>query len=428
MILTLVQISVALVAAHSCGWVAQRLGQTRVIGEMIGGILLGPSLLGRLAPHPFSLLIPPGSSGVIDTLSKIGLILYLFGVGISFDHQHLLRYKTTAILGSGMSILLPFLLAVSIAPALQLRYAPPSLGVAPFALFLGISMSVTAFPVLARIVEEKRLSGSPIGTIAVMCAAVDDLCAWILLAVALSLIHPDAYSIPLFHRFVWLAVYVGAMLFVVRPIANLLAVPHREKPPSNVLFAMVVMCAFASAAATDSIGLHPLFGAFLAGVCFPRAIQSRNAIQYRLDKLISRTLLPLFFVLTGMRMRIDLLNTWQALVWCAGIAGLAIIGKIGGALFAVRIAGHSWRDALTLGVLMNTRGLVELVVLNIAFEARVFSSVLFTMLVTMALITTMMTAPMLDLLGVSGHQKHALVGTEPLPVALHPSMEEKSRC
>ena len=400
MTLLLLQMTVVLLVTLFCGWIARRLGQARVIGEIAGGILLGPSALGRIAPHASARLFPQNSLGPFDVLSTVGLILFLFLIGSQLDVEHLRRNRSTATLASGMSILLPFLMAAALAPSLRSRFAPDGVGVLPFALFLGVSMSITAFPVLARILEERRMQSTPLGTTALMCAAVDDVSAWTLLAVALALIPHSGSSMDLPFRLLWLGIYLIAMVSVVRPLGKRTARHNRSFSLSYELLGIIVVVVLASAAATEAIGVHPLFGAFLAGVCFPRVQHWQGKLRAHLEMIVSVLLLPFFFALTGMRTRLDLLGGTRIWFWTAVVLAVAVAGKIGGAALAARWTGESWKNALALGALLNTRGLVELIVLNIAYNAGVFSPTLFSMLVVMALITTMMTTPILNLLGV----------------------------
>jgi len=372
MTLLLIQMSTVLLTALLCGWVARRLGQARVIGEIVGGIMVGPSVFGRFAPDASARLFPQSSLGAFEVLSTIGLVLFLFLIGSELDFEHLRRQRGTALLASAMSILFPFVIAITVAHSLRIRFAPDGIGKVPFVLFLGISMSITAFPVLARILEERGLQSSPLGATALMCAAVDDVCAWLLLAVGLALIPHAGESMGLPTRLLWLGLYLAVMLGIVRPLGKWVA--HRQKTDalSYNMLGVFVAILLASAAATDAIGIHPLFGAFLAGVCFP----------------------------TGMRTRLDLFTGTTIWMWTGVVLIAAVAGKMGGATLAARWTGQSWRDAMALGALVNTRGLVELIVLNIAYNAHVFTPTLFTMLVVMALLTTMMTSPVLNLLGV----------------------------
>jgi Kef-type K+ transport system membrane component KefB len=266
-------------------------------------------------------------------------------------------------------------------------------------------MSITAFPVLARILEERNLQSTPLGTTAILCAAVDDVVAWSLLAIALALIGESGGPASLPTRLLGLAVYLAVMLGVIRPLAARL-VRRRHNPDLSLeLLGLAVAGVLVSAAATDKIGIHPLFGAFLAGVCFPRIEHWQLAIRDRLDMLVSVLLLPLFFALTGMRTRLDLLNGSAMWIWAGIVLAAAVFGKMGGAVIAARWTGQSWRNALALGALLNTRGLVELIVLNIAYNVGAFTPTLFTMMVVMALVTTMLTAPILNVLGIRNEKR-----------------------
>src|SRR5271165_266861 len=406
--LFLIQMSVILSVTLACGWLALKLLQARVVGEIVGGILLGPSLLGRIAPQTFAMLFPNGSLAAFEILSTIGLILFLFIIGTEVDLDQLYHHRATALLTSGMSILAPFAIAMTLAHSLRARFAPPGVGSGTFLLFLGISMSITAFPVLARILEERKLLGSALGTMAIFCAAVDDVVAWLLLALALALLGANGGPASLPLRLAGLLVYLGVMLAVVRPLASWFLRKQRASAMSLEVLGLTLAAVFASSAATEAIGVHPLFGAFLAGVCLPRNPQWQTAFRARLDTIVSVFLLPLFFALIGMRTRIDLLNSAAVWFWTGVVLFAAIVGKLGGAALAARWTGQSWTDALSLGVLLNTRGLVELVVLNIAYEVGVFSPTLFTMLVMMALITTISTVPILNLLPIESGERKTL--------------------
>jgi Kef-type K+ transport system membrane component KefB len=396
----LIQIPVVILVTLACGSVARRLGQSRVVGEIVGGILLGPSVFGRLAPTAAGALFPPSSMASFEILSTVGLILFLFLIGTEVNIEHLYHQRGTAALSSTLSILAPFAIGVLLSHPLRTRFAPQGIGNMPFVLFLGIAMSITAFPVLARILEERGIQSTRLGTTAITCAAVDDLVAWILLALALALIGVGGGPMSVAIRIIGLAVYLVVMIGVVRPLAARVPRLRQSRDLSIELLAVAVAFAFASAAATDALGLHPLFGAFLAGVCFPRANSWQGTIRGRLEMLVSVLLLPLFFALTGMRTRLDLLNKPTMWLWAGIVLLAATLGKIGGATTAARWTGQSWRDSLALGALLNTRGLVELIVLNIGYKVGVFSPTLFTMLVVMALVTTMCTTPFLNLLGI----------------------------
>jgi Kef-type K+ transport system membrane component KefB len=400
MTLLIFQMAIVLGMSLVCGRIARRLGQTRVIGEIVGGILIGPSVLGRIAPNISASIFPQSSLRSLDVLSTVGLVLFLFLIGSELDYEHLRQQKATATLASFMSIVLPFGMAALAAPLLRARFSPGAIGPSPFTLFLGVSMSITAFPVLARILEERSMHLSSLGATALICAAVDDVVAWMLLAVALTLIPSGDAAAPSSYRLLWLGAYLIVMFVVIRPLGVWLARRHAGMMLSYELLGTILVLVLASAAVTDAIGVHPLFGAFLAGLCFPRVKTWQTALRTRLDVIISLLLLPLFFALTGMRTRLDLLSDSRIWLWTAFVLLLAVAGKMGGAMIAARWTGQGWRASIALGALLNTRGLVELIVLNIAYNAHVFSPTLFTMLVVMALITTAMTTPILDWLKV----------------------------
>lgn len=400
MTLLLLQMAVVLLTALFFGSVARRLGQARVIGEIVGGIFLGPSVLGRFAPHTVASLFPPASLGPFDTFSTVGLILFLFLIGSELNFVHLRKQKGTATLASGLSIVLPFGLAALLAHPLRLRFAPNNVGSLPFVLFLGVSMSITAFPVLARILEERGMQSTPLGATALMCAAVDDVCAWSLLAVALTLLPHQSAAMSLPLRLLWLVFYIAFVLYVLRPVCSWIGRRYRYRELSYEALAIVIVLVLLSAAATDALGIHPLFGAFLAGLAFPRIPKWQACVRSRLEMLVAVLLLPFFFALTGMRTRFDLLTGWSVWGWTLVILCIAVAGKMGGATLAARWTGESWKGAWALGALLNTRGLVELIVLNIAYNAHIFSPTLFTMMVAMALVTTMITTPILNWLGV----------------------------
>ncbi len=400
MTLLIVQMAIVLGTCLVCGRIASRLGQARVIGEIVGGILLGPSVFGRIAPTVSARVFPLSSLGSLDVLSTVGLVLFLFLIGSELDYEHLREQRTTAAFSSLMSIVLPFGMAVLAAPLLLERFGLGAVERLPFTLFLGVSMSITAFPVLARILEERQMQATPLGVTALLCAAVDDVVAWMLLAVAMTLLPSQNSTAPYSYRILGLAAYLFVMLLVIRPLGVRLAKRHESISLSYELLGIVLVFVLASAAATDAIGVHPLFGAFLAGLCFPRGKEWQTALRTRLNVILSLLLLPLFFALTGMRTRLDLLSDSSIWLWTGFVLLLAVAGKMGGAVLASRLTGQSWRASAALGALLNTRGLVELIVLNIAYSAHVFSPTLFTMLVVMALITTAMTVPILNWLKV----------------------------
>ena len=396
----LVQLIVILAVARVLGTLARRLLQPAVSGEILAGILLGPSLLGLLWPQTQGFLFPSESLATLKLLSQIGVILFMFVLGMELDIKQLRHKAGAAVLVSHASIVVPFFLGVVAALFVYQEFAPASVSFTPFALFMGVAMSITAFPVLGRILEDRDMVGSPLGVIALACAAVDDITAWCMLALVVALVKAEGLSHALVTLIMALT-FVGVMIWAVRPqIARVARVDLTAPLHAKSLMAGVLVFVFGAALATEIIGIHALFGAFVAGLVMPHSAQLRDFLRLRLETVTAVFLLPLFFAYTGLRTQIDLLNDVTSWLWCLGLIVVAIVGKVGGSMLAARWAGMSWRDAAALGVLMNTRGLVELIVLNIGYDLGILSPRIFTMLVLMALITTFMTGPLLTLLGV----------------------------
>ncbi|MBY0489509.1 MAG: cation:proton antiporter [Gemmatimonadaceae bacterium] len=393
------QLVVILLAVRVVGLVAKRLGQPSVIGEMVAGILLGPSVFGALAPAAFAQLFPAASLPMLNSLAQLGVMLFLFVVGLHVDLGALHRQGSTALVASHASIAAPFSMGVALALWLYPHFAPSGVPFAAFALFIGVAMSITAFPVLARILEERHLLGTPIGTLAVACAAVDDVTAWMLLAIVVAIVKAGSVGSALALSLGGTVLFLLLMLRVVRPWLERLVptAPDGERLPTSAI-AVMVLVALVSAAVTEAIGVHALFGAFIAGAVMPRGRAFGERAAAQLSDLLVVLLLPLFFAYTGLRTAFVFDGVGATLVPLAMILAVAIIGKVGGTAVAARASGQSWRDAGMLGILMNTRGLMELVVLNIGLDLGVLSPALFAMMVIMALVTTMMTVPALSLM------------------------------
>lgn len=404
--LLLLQVIVIVLAARLVGTVFQRFGQPPVIGEMIAGILLGPSLLGLVAPGAHAFLFPADSLGFLRLLSQIGVILFMFVVGVELDVGHLRGKADAALVVSHTSIVVPFFLGVACALFLYRAVVPAGTAFTGFALFMGVSMSITAFPVLARIIEERGLSRTPLGNTAITCAAVDDVTAWCLLAVVVTIVSADGIGGALV-TIAATGLFILLMLLFVRPrIARWKGSGDGTPGPLGTtgFLAVVFSFIFASALATEVIGIQPMFGAFLAGVCMPQAPVLRRFLRERLESFSSVFLLPLFFAFNGLRTQIGLLDDWKSWLLALGVVLVAIAGKLGGGTLAARWTGMGWPDSFSLGALMNTRGLVELIVLNIGYDLGILSPRIFTMMVLMALITTLMTGPLLALVDAVRHR------------------------
>jgi Kef-type K+ transport system membrane component KefB len=393
-----VQLILIIVVARLCGALTMMVRQPAVVGEMIAGILLGPSLLGWLWPDLFHFVFPAFSLGSLRLFSQIGVCLFMFVVGMELDVSQLKQQARTAVLVSQTSILLPFLLGMVSSLFLFTGFAGPATAFPAFSLFIGISMSITAFPVLARILEERGLTQSPLGVTALICAAMNDVTAWCALALVVAI--ANAKSLASAGLSIGLVVlFVGVMLFCIRPRLPrwMGRAAQAGGKPGKGMMASVMTFVFASALATDVVGIHALFGAFLAGVVMPAHGELREFLRLRLEHFSSAFLLPLFFAFTGLRTQFGLLNDTSGWLICAGLVFIATAGKLGGAMLTARLTGVNWIDSFALGALMNTRGLVELIALNIGYDLKILSPRIFAMLVIMALVTTCMTGPLLTI-------------------------------
>ncbi|HEU4881258.1 MAG TPA: cation:proton antiporter [Longimicrobium sp.] len=393
----LAQVIVVLLAARLLGAAFRRIHQPRVVGEMVAGILLGPSLLGWAAPEVSRALFAPDTLGPLNALSQVGLLLFMFLLGLGMDLRLLGSRARAAVSISLASMAVPFALGVAVGMYLHPTLAPPGVGLTGFALFMGAAMSVTAFPVLARIVEERGLLHTRLGTLALACAALDDVIAWCILAAVVALVRAGAGPLPPWAMLAGAAAFVAAMVFGVRPLLARLATRFRgDGHGQRDALGMVLLVVLAAAWTTEALGLHALFGAFLAGVVMPRDRTVADAVAGRLEDATVVLLLPLFFAFTGLRTHIALVQAPGLMGILALVIVVAVAGKFGGAALAARRAGMDWRESAAIGVLMNTRGLMELVILNVGLEIGVISPALFAIMVVMALVSTVMTTPLLE--------------------------------
>ncbi len=393
----LLALVVIILCARALGAVFARLNQPPVIGEMIAGIMLGPSLLGRALPGVSAFLLPGEVAPYLSVIANVGVILYMFLVGVELNTD-LLRERTHAsVATSHASIIAPFLLGSGLALWLYPLFSSSEVPFVVFALFMGVSMSVTAFPVLARIITDRQMQDSPLGTISLACAAVDDVTAWCLFALVVSVAraHPGRVLITLGLT----GGFIVAVLVFVRPAAVWLVRQHamRRQPEQT---SIVVACAalLIAALTTERIGIHALFGAFLVGAVIPHHSPLARDIKQKFEDLVVVLFLPTFFAFTGLRTQIGLVHGLRDWLMCLVIIGVASLGKFGGGAIAARLTGLEWRQAASLGILMNTRGLMELIVLNVGLDLGVLSPALFAMLVIMAIVTTCMTTPVLHAL------------------------------
>jgi Kef-type K+ transport system membrane component KefB len=394
--LLLAQIITIIIVARIFGWFFRKIGQPTVIGEMVAGIVLGPSLVGLYFPEFSEMLFPEKSIDNLKFLSQIGLILFMFVIGMELDLKALRNKANEAVVISHASIVIPFTLGIGLAYLIYEQLAPAKTGFMPFALFLGIAMSITAFPVLARIVQERGIHKTRLGSIVITCAAADDITAWCILAAVIAVVNAGSFASSLY--IIGMAIlYVILMLKVVKPFLTRIGeLKYSRQSLSKPVVAIFLMMLIISAYATEVIGIHALFGAFMAGAIMPESHKFRNIIIEKVEDLSVILLLPLFFVYTGLKTQINTINDPYLWKITGMIIAVAVAGKFFGSAVAAKFVGQSWRDSLTIGALMNTRGLMELVVLNIGLELGVLSTEVFTMMVIMALVTTFMTGPALD--------------------------------
>ncbi|MEJ6481654.1 cation:proton antiporter [Nostoc punctiforme UO1] len=395
-ILVLVEVLIIIGLSRLVGLAFRSIKQPLVIGEIVAGIMLGPSLFGLVAPHLAVTLFPPETIPFLNVLSQVGLIFFMFLIGLELNPKYLSGQLEVAVLTSHVSILVPFSLGTLLAAILYPLVSNASVSFTAFALFLGAAMSITAFPVLARIITENNLQGTRLGTLALTCAAVDDVTAWCLLAVAIAVARTGDFAgaIP---TIIASIVYIGLMLTAGRWFLQRLAKHYlRAGRLSQLLLAGIYMAVVASALITELIGIHLIFGAFLLGAAMPKNEDLVRELAVKTEDFVLIFLLPIFFAYSGLKTQIGLLNRPELWLLCALVLGVAIAGKYVGTYVAARVSGISKREASALGWLMNTRGLTELIVLNIGLELGVISPLIFTMLVIMALVTTFMTSPLLE--------------------------------
>ena len=405
----ILQLIVIIAASSVVGSLFTRWRQPAVVGEMVAGILLGPSLFGLLAPDAFQFVFATSTLGALKLFSQIGVCLFLFVVGMELDVSHVRNKADTAVVVSHASIVVPYLLGVTLALFTYTYLAQPGVSFTAFALFMGISMSITAFPVLVRILQDRGIFKTRLGSTATTCAAVDDVTAWSMLAfvVAIAGVKNLGGAVT---NVALVLVFVVFMLFVIKPsLPRWLGREALERPsPSKPVIAIVISVALISALSSEIIGIHALFGAFLAGIIMPEMGGFREKLVVRVENLTAVLLLPLFFAFTGLRTQISLLNSAQDWVICLAIIGVATVGKLGGSAVAARLTGMKWLESFQLGALMNTRGLMELIALNIGYDMGILSQRIFTMLVIMALVTTIMTGPLLALLDTWRERRNSL--------------------
>jgi Kef-type K+ transport system membrane component KefB len=398
----LLALAAVVVAGRVLGVIVARIGQPPVIGEVLAGILLGPSLLGALAPGVEAFLFPESARPALGVIAQIGVILYMFVVGLEFDPSSLRRRAAPYVVISQASIAVPFVLGLGLAALIYPDLSQPGVPSFAFAMFLGVAMSITAFPVLARILTDRGLSRTELGTAALTCAAVGDVTAWCLLAISVGIARATVADALVVLGLS--AAFILVMVLIVRPIAiNITKQSDDEASQAAVTWTLAGL--LISAVIAEWIGIHAIFGAFLFGAIVPTTSPIAHKLQHDRTPVVTILFRPAFFAVTGLRTQIGLLGSWEDWGICLLIIGLATVGKFGGTILAGWLTGMPKRLAARLGILLNTRGLMELVVLNVGLDLGVISPRLFTMMVVMALVTTVMTTPLLELLREEGREQ-----------------------
>ncbi len=394
----MLQIVVIIITSRIIGYLFRLIRQPQVVGEMVAGIVLGPSVLGLLAPTVSAFIFPPESLKFLNTLSQFGLLLFMFIIGLELDPKLLKGRGHAAVLISHVSIILPFMLGTVLALYLYPLLSDNSVKFTAFALFIGASMSITAFPVLARILSEKNLIKTKVGAVTIACAAIDDVTAWSILALVVAVVRAETSGTPFWLTISGSIAFILIMIFLIRPIIAKLETyfRYRGNRLTNDLLGIILLLMLASAWVTEWLGIHALFGAFFMGAMMPRYKIFLKSIIEKLNDITIVLLLPIFFALTGLKTSIGLISGGSMWFYFGLILTAAVIGKLGGSTFAAKISSLSWRESAGLGILMNTRGLMELIILTIGLELGVISPALFAMMVMMALVTTFMTTPIFD--------------------------------
>lgn len=390
----LLQIVIILTVARLVGHLFSRIGQPTVIGEIVAGIMLGPSLLGMFWPEAYAWLFPAHSLASIELLSQFGLILFMFTIGMELSLGDIKKQWRHALIISQAGIYIPFLLGIGLSIFTYERYAR-EVAFFPLALFIGIAMSITAFPVLARIIQERRMNRTHLGKLALNTAAAGDIVAWLLLAAIMAVTQSGSFLSALYN-FLFLLLYMGGVFFVAKPLFSLIGrMYNKEELVTKPLVALIFILLLLSSYLTEILSMHALFGAFMLGLVMPEDIKFRHVLTEKVEDVSLNIFLPLFFVSSGLRTDLWLINSPELWLVLVLFVLVAIAGKVGGTYISARICGLEKRESLYLGAFMNTRGLMELVVLKIGLDLGVLPMVIFAILVLMTLVTTVMTAPLI---------------------------------
>ncbi|MDR0412376.1 MAG: cation:proton antiporter [Dysgonamonadaceae bacterium] len=410
----LLQVITILFVARVFGYLFTKMKQPSVVGEIVAGIVLGPSVLAQAFPGVSDFLFSPESLGNIHILSQIGLIFFMFVIGMELDMAEVKKKFNETILISHTGTFFPFICGMAAAWFTYPYYAAQTTPFVPYALFIGISMSITAFPVLARIIQEKGLAKSHLGTLSLASAANGDVTAWCLLAIVIAIAQTGTF-VGAVYTILFAAAFLLFMFFVLKPFLNIIGnIYHNREVVNKTIVAFMFLILIASAYATETAGIHALFGAFMAGVIMPSHIQFRKILTEKVEDVALSVFLPLFFVSTGLKTQIGLIHSPAEWGVCLLFIFVAVFGKIIGTALPARFTGESWKNSWYMGALMNTRGLMELIILSIGYEMKILSPSIFTMLVIMTLVTTFMTGPLLAFIKLCcGRKSAALPGRFP---------------
>jgi Kef-type K+ transport system membrane component KefB len=391
----LLQVITILFVARIFGYLFVKMKQPSVVGEIVAGIILGPSVLAQFFPDVSTFLFAPESLDNINILSQIGLIFFMFVIGMELDIAEVKKKFNETILISHTGTFFPFLCGVIVAYFTYSRYAAHITPFVPYALFIGISMSITAFPVLARIIQEKGLTKSHLGILSLASAANGDVTAWCLLAAVIAIAQTGTF-VGAVYTILFAILFLLFMFFVLRPFLNIIGnIYHNKEVVNKTIVAFMFLILIASAYTTEIMGIHALFGAFMAGVIMPSHVQFRKILTEKVEDVALTIFLPLFFVSTGLKTQIGLISTPSEWFVCVVFILVAVFGKVIGTAIPARFTGESWKNSWYMGALMNTRGLMELIILTIGYEMNILSPPIFSMLVLMTLVTTFMTGPLL---------------------------------
>jgi Kef-type K+ transport system membrane component KefB/nucleotide-binding universal stress UspA family protein len=430
LLLLTIQAGVIIGVSRLLGVLFRRYRQPQVIGEVVAGILLGPSLLGWAAPEVSAALFPHESLPFLKIVAEVGIVFFMFLIGLELNPLLLRNRGRAAAVISGTSIFVPFVLGATTAVVLYRHLAVPDVSRLAFAAFLGAAMAITAFPVLARILIERDMLHSPLGALTLTCAAVDDIAGWCLLSCIAAFGHARG-GLHVITILGWLAVFLVVLLGAVRPLVRRLAALYESRGSvSQNMLATIFVLLLASALATQWIGIHAIFGAFVLGAVMPKDGGFVRDLSEKIEDFTTVFFLPIYFAYTGLRTEVTLLDTPAAWLMCAALIAVAVAGKFGGSVIAARAVGLEWRESAALGALVNTRGLMELIILNLGFDLGLITPTVFAMMVLMAVLTTMMTAPALARIDPHGHLQSTVVipesgvagpGTVLIPVALSSS-------